>query len=138
MKPPTHRVRDLDEGRESGPGLLMVAPDASAPSRARKFVSHRIGLGERRVDDAVLATSELVSNAVEHGGDSELVAVRVFESDEIVRVEVAGGGSPPHLLSLRPNPDPASLRGRGLEIVTAVTDRAGSLTGAGVWFEIDR
>ncbi|MGH8911576.1 MAG: ATP-binding protein [Acidimicrobiia bacterium] len=100
-------------------------------------MSHRIGRCER-VDDAVLATSELVSNAVEHGGESKLVAVRVFESDEIVRVEVAGGEARPHLSSLRRHPDPARLRGRGLEIVSAVTDRAGSLTGPGVWFEIDR
>jgi anti-sigma regulatory factor (Ser/Thr protein kinase) len=84
----------------------------------------------------LLCTSEVVTNAVEHGAPPiELVVER---RDHHLRVEVHDG-SP-----LQPRvgaPDPQAHRGRGMLIVQQCADRWGvePVPGQGksVWFEID-
>lgn len=116
--------------------VLVVTPDSTAPGRSRAFVSSQVG-GWSRGDDAVLATSEVVSNAVEHGHPDRL-EVRLYDSGGTVRVEVEGGDLRLNVAAPRSAPSPTRFSGRGWEIIAAVTDRAGSLTDSGVWFEIDR
>lgn len=63
-------------------------------ARARLFVGQVLG-GCPAADDAVLLTSELVTNAITHtaSGTGGKVVVTVYRADTRVRVEVRDGGS---------------------------------------------
>lgn len=97
---------------------------ASAVREARRVTATVLGrwCGERRhVDDAVLVVSEVVTNAVRHGGGG--IWLRLFRLRRGVRVEVHDN-SPvePELLA------PAALaeRGRGMQIVARLATRWGT------------
>jgi anti-sigma regulatory factor (Ser/Thr protein kinase) len=85
----------------------------------------------------LLLTSELVSNAVRHGG-TRLVAIRCEAVPQHVRVEVFDEGS--GFVPQRRSPDRNSAGGWGLELVDELSSRWGlaDSRGARVWFEIDR
>ncbi len=109
---------------------------------ARRFVAE----GVCGVDDAdlrdivVLLASELVTNAVVHGGPHEPgatvgVAVQVLRHQ--VRVEVADAGAGRPTLG---NPGTDEPAGRGLVLVEALASRWGcdcAAVGKCVWFEVD-
>ncbi|MFL6177637.1 MAG: ATP-binding protein [Ornithinibacter sp.] len=118
---------------------LYLPSELAAVGAARRQVNALLStLPPEQLDDAILATSEVVTNAVLHGEGP--VRVRAWTGPHGVRVEVgdAGGGT------LRPgtavgNDEDA---GRGLFIVGAITTRWGALPavpgpGKTVWFEID-
>ena len=105
------------------------APDTSSISATRRFVR---GVVEPCIDDDArlgdidLATSELVTNAIEHGGDqSVLVAVDAGPQAVVVAVTSAVGATGFDGLAVErhgPQPVPAMRTGRGLAIVRAVSD----------------
>lgn len=106
--------------------------DSSAPGRARRLVSEALG-HHPRIDDILLATSELVTNVVRHGRDvthAELM-VNVDGSVKVGVRQRGGGFDRVHHLATDPH-------GRGLSIVEAVTDRWGVDDDGDllVWFEI--
>ena len=115
---------------------VVFAAGPRAPSSARRFVAATLAawgredLGER----ALLAVSELVTNAFLHGeGDIQLLV----SLGDVLRVEVhdAGAGLP-----VPRNFSPTSTTGRGLHLVGHMTDRWGTdagQQGKAVWFEID-
>lgn len=92
------------------------------------------------LDSALLATSELVTNAIVHGGRDVTMVVR--SSAGTIRVEVHDGGVES---DVRPSPGRGGQDdegGRGLYIVAAVADRWGTSDGSrppgkAVWFELD-
>jgi anti-sigma regulatory factor (Ser/Thr protein kinase) len=111
--------------------------DATATSvrAARRAVTDRLSslLDEERLDRAVLCTSEIVTNAIEHGAPP--IELRIAETDGTVRIEVLDN-SP--LLPRRARPRSTSIRGRGLLIVERSADRWGVdevADGKIVWFE---
>jgi anti-sigma regulatory factor (Ser/Thr protein kinase) len=125
--------------------LHLDIPDrAQAPSAARSALTtlnrslHLIS--EERLGDAQLLVSELVTNAIRHGGQAG-VAVRltVRASLETLRVEVTdcGAGFDPSRLAA---PSRERSGGWGLPIVAALAHRWGVKhdTHTTVWFEIDR
>lgn len=85
------------------------------------------------LDRVLLCTSEVVTNAIDHGAPP--IDLKVIRWPEAVRVEVSDG-SP-----LRPrvqDPEPTAIRGRGLLIVDQMSDRWGvdeEAHGKTVWFE---
>jgi anti-sigma regulatory factor (Ser/Thr protein kinase) len=86
-------------------------------------------------DDAVLAASELVSNAVVHG--QEPIVLTLERGVRRLRVAVSDGG-PSGPETRRPDANEES--GRGLTIVAAVAHRWGveaAPTGKLAWFELD-
>jgi len=94
---------------------------------------------------AVLLTSELVSNAVEHAGTDFDVVVAV--DDQVVRVEIHDGAAVSEALrdliaSPPVNADPSAPRGRGLFMVGSTAVRFGLIDkgedGKAVWFELHR
>ncbi|WP_290050613.1 ATP-binding protein [Amycolatopsis solani] len=103
----------------TAPLRVLLPADVTAPARARHEVRAALlglGVGERRQEDVLLATSELVTNAFEHG-----------ERPQRMELEYAGG-----LLTLRvydtgallPElraPSPAEARSRGLVLVQALS-----------------
>ena len=89
---------------------------------------------EHLVDDAHLVVSELVTNALLHGGGRAVV--RVLPAGDGVRAEVADGTRLPPVIG--PQSDRA-MTGRGLRLVRALADRWGvDVRGQGkvVWAEL--
>lgn len=115
-----------------------LTPEPVSVRRARRTVCRALGeaLLPDEMDELLLCTSEVVTNALEHG--AEPIELLVARGDHGVRVEVRDG-SP---LRPRPaNPSPSEIRGRGLLIVDRCADRWGVEPlgdgGKAVWFELD-
>jgi anti-sigma regulatory factor (Ser/Thr protein kinase) len=129
-----------DHGADTGMTTslsLSVLPEARSVGVVRRRLSAHFSMLTRAdLDDAVLAVSELITNAVLHGDGP--VEVRVSHRPGLLRVEVTDDGR------AVPLPRHAGLgdeRGRGLHIVDAVTSRWGvapkrSGRGKTVWFEV--
>lgn len=112
-------------------------PEPLAARAARRAVAELVGdlLHPDELDGLLLATSELVTNAVEHGAPPiELVVER---GPDRVRV-VVKDGSP-----LRPrhgSPAVTDVRGRGMMIVDRLANRWGVeelAAGKAVWVEVE-
>jgi anti-sigma regulatory factor (Ser/Thr protein kinase) len=107
-------------------------------SCARAFVGEVLG-GCPRLDEALLLTSELCTNALQHSksGNGGTFEVTVHHLARSLRVEVRDEGS-----STMPFPhafDDFSESGRGLEIVACLADRwgqNGDEFGRCVYFEL--
>lgn len=105
---------------------------------ARDFV-RGAARGCRALDEAVLLTSELCTNALVHtaSGDGGTFGVTVDHRGGWLRVEVNDGGSPS--VPAPQAADGMDEDGRGLAIVGLVADRwgqAGSTRGRSVFFEL--
>jgi anti-sigma regulatory factor (Ser/Thr protein kinase) len=116
---------------------LRLAPEPRSVRAARRTVQESVGdLSDDELDHLLLCTSEVVTNAVEHGAAP--IELHVARTADLVRVEVRDASPlPPRLRK----PTPEVLRGRGMLIVDRCADRWGvetrALTGKAVWFEID-
>jgi anti-sigma regulatory factor (Ser/Thr protein kinase) len=117
-----------------------VFPGAAGQvARARLFVGDVLD-GCPAADDAVLLTSELVTNAIAHtaSGMGGKVIVTVYRADTRVRVEVRDDGS-----DRAPVVHPAGEAresGFGLELVELIADRWGHCGGRRsrvVWFMLE-
>ena len=123
---------------ERRPALLTLPAHLHSVRAARQFVQARcadLGLRKERCDDALLLTSELVTNAVLHGR-SEVCVEIVRSSDGRVRVAVHDENSR-HPVPVAQDHD--ALDGRGLALVEAIADRWGvdeRPMGKAVWFEL--
>ncbi len=112
-----------------------------ARREVRRLLAGRMSAPD--LDAVLLATSELVNNALVHAAPAVgtgACEVTVWLADaDVVRVEVADAGD--HVVELPPPPPAAQLFGRGLNIVDTIVDRWGAerTAGAGkvVWFELD-
>jgi anti-sigma regulatory factor (Ser/Thr protein kinase) len=108
-----------------------------ARARVRELAATR--LGEARLADALLLTSEVVTNGLLHAGDDPATMWAGID-DRRLLVEVHdsgdGLGAGP---GRRPVPDPTRLGGRGLFLVDRLADRWGHRDRPRpvVWFEID-
>ncbi|CAM5434375.1 non-specific serine/threonine protein kinase OS=Streptomyces tendae OX=1932 GN=GUR47_05470 PE=3 SV=1 [Streptomyces tendae] len=90
---------------------------------ARRFAIDRaasLGLTGRRLQDAELAVSELITNSVVHGGGDGTVAVWA-EAGQVV-CEVRDAGRLTDLLVGRRPPERGQIGGRGLLLVHYVAD----------------
>lgn len=83
-------------------------------------IDARLGLVRPRLDDLALATAELTTNSVLHGGGSG--SLRVWAEDGYVVCEVRDRGRLTDLLAGRRPPSRAQQGGRGLLIVNLVAD----------------
>lgn len=118
---------------------VRLKGDASAPSRARRFVASCCEeLPTEARDVVLLLTSELVTNAVVHGEGDVLLEIHVDSGIVSVAVRDQGDGV------VRP----ASRfswpeTGHGLTLVRKLSDRWGveqtsGTSGKRVWFELER
>ena len=109
---------------------------------ARSLVAKALGDLSPRCDDAVLMTSELVTNAVLHTNSRRpggTVMITVLESAGGVRVEVADSGS--ELTAPVVRADVFTADGHGLFLVQSLADQWGYLrdeSGTTVWFWLAR
>lgn len=115
---------------------LPAAPTSGALARdVLRQLCAAADLSQDTCDTALLLTTELVTNAIEHGAAPAVLDASVL--DQAVRVAVADA-SPSS-----PEPRVASEfdeRGRGLFLVAALASRWGTEPrpgGKAVWFEMD-
>lgn len=97
-------------------------PDPTTAAAVRALVADTLcGCAEHLIDDAVLAASELATNAVLHAGSSFAVAVRCVGGRVTLAVADSGGGEP-----VVKEVDPSeAVGGRGMAIVASVAHRWG-------------
>ena len=117
--------RGCDVGLRSAADVrIPLAAGAVAPSAARRAVAEYVGptQGDEAIAPAVLAVSELVSNALQHVGDG-LLEIGVVDGE--VRLAVLDP-RPMAWPAVRPA-DPLADAGRGLGIVAAMA-RAWGIT----------
>jgi anti-sigma regulatory factor (Ser/Thr protein kinase) len=132
----------MRETRERPHELRLDLPAAHSAERMARSVLRRFALGEgvatKDVDTLEFVASELLSNAVDHGGGQRAMEesdrpgdVRmglVFTVDEKVwtlEVSDQGGGDPrdvEHLLSKTEPPDLEDERGRGFFLLVDLLD----------------
>ncbi len=114
------------------------AADPKSVMEARRFVLAQLPDAEAELRDAVsLMVSELATNAVLHARTEFVVCLEV--TDEWLRVEVIDQGS--EMPQRQPLPPPTAEHGRGLRIVSGLSDRWGidgtdDEPGKTVWFQI--
>jgi anti-sigma regulatory factor (Ser/Thr protein kinase) len=114
----------------------------SAPAQARRLVAGWIGgdLDRDTLYDIQVLVSELVTNAVRHGGGGEggRIALGVRMARERLRIDV--GDSGPGFERPRPPKARPEGGGNGLLLLEILTSRWDVSLGAGttVWFELDR
>ena len=108
------------------------ASELASVRASREFVRDCLEETGVDVDSAVLITSELATNAIEHAQSDYQIEVRV---DDVVRVELIN--DEPEMLPIMVEPHDG--RGRGLHLVEALASRWGTESSAGkkvVWFEL--
>ena len=130
-----HSIQPVIEGHFSPELESVVAARHMVVSAAQRW-----NLSDNVVEDAALATSELVSNVVFHAGTRLNVTVRRLGSglrlevrDGNTNLPTPGSNDPTDLLETR------SMTGRGLALIAAMADRWGADPEAGgkvVWAEI--
>jgi anti-sigma regulatory factor (Ser/Thr protein kinase) len=108
----------------------------TAPRRARAaFERFEHGLRAQRRTDAELMLSELVSNAVQYGGEGD-VSVTFERDDGLFRTEVVDQGDGLDAVLSDPG-DGRTPGGWGLPMVETLSDRWGAHGGSThVWFEL--
>jgi anti-sigma regulatory factor (Ser/Thr protein kinase) len=123
-------------------GACWLAGRPSSVGQAREFAASMLGRSWPGLDDVLLMTSEIASNAVRHtaSADASGFDVTVAVSEHGVRVEIAdkGSSSEPRITDAGGEPDLLTT-GRGLRLVDALADRwgyDGDELGRVVWFEV--
>ena len=110
---------------------LAAAPESAATARAIvREVAGEQGLDDRAIWDLMLATTEAVSNAVLHGqgcDETGAIRLRIQTTEDGVFIEVCDCGR----FTRRRVPTERSEGGRGIPIMSAVTDDFELLPGTG-------
>jgi serine/threonine-protein kinase RsbW len=114
-------------------------------AHARAFVAQALDDHCTSADTAVLLTSELVTNSLQHsdsGRDGATITITLIAIPGGIRAEVSdeGGATVPALHPGPPGSPELTLSGRGLQLVDMLAarwsysrDEAGTVT----WFELD-
>jgi anti-sigma regulatory factor (Ser/Thr protein kinase) len=121
--------------------LRLDLPAAHRPVRvARNVMRHFArmqGMVDREIEYLVLVTSELLANAIDHGGGEAaltetetssrmVMEFLLLETEWSLRVTDQGGGDPDQLRAMFASqeiPDTADDRGRGLFLLSQMVDR---------------
>jgi anti-sigma regulatory factor (Ser/Thr protein kinase) len=120
---------------------LRLSATLAAPSEARRAVAAALSdVPHRVLAELELLVTELVTNAVRHGGlgEGDAIELRVIQRGRVIRVEVAEGG-PGFDPATALIPDPEAIGGWGLLLVSRLASRWGVTRGAPnvAWFEMD-
>ncbi len=112
---------------------LASVPDS--PAMARSLVRAELtGCAESTITTAELMVSELVTNAVVHGGTP--IRIELEHGNRTLRATVTDGGTELPVLC---QPRKSAEHGRGLMIVSSLADEWGIVeneTGKSVWFSL--
>lgn len=117
---------------------VTLTAEGGSCARARQVVRDAAsswGLSEDLADDAQLVVTELVSNGIDHGEGLITLTVSRKTSGMLVEVHDESRKQP----QVRPV-DPSSARGRGMQLVQALSARWGTAPdrhGKVVWAELE-
>lgn len=117
----------------------MTLPREALADRVARRTVHDV-LGDApivSVRDALLLTSELVTNAIRHTTGEVLLTTYYWPEEARLRVEVADESD--HIPELPPRAHPGAVSGRGLRLVDDLATAWGSqvvLGGKCMWFEL--
>ncbi len=137
------RHTDIQQSTSAGQGAeqVRVLPDSMDAARvARQWLAHDVaGVPDELAGDAILLTSELVSNATRYGRPEVLVSVRVAPTS--LHVAVTDQASTMPVFPDRPA-GVTQQSGRGLFLVVSLATAWGvtphpSGSGKAVWFTLD-
>ena len=137
---PDQSIHTVNVQSAEAPALLrlVMRSDPNAPRLAREALGALDGIDPVR-DDAILVSSELVSNAVVHGGYApsgqiELIVQLLPNAILVTVIDSGGSGSTPAMREAN-YPGPGGL---GLRVVDALALRWGSVQrdGQQVWAEL--
>ena len=129
----------LDDSQRRSASLDLPA-ESTSPGVARSWVATALtdwGLDAELVENALLATNELVTNALLHARSGTHLELDLDDHRLLVLVSDSGMVATLH----QQHADPTAQRGRGLDLVDAITDAWGSdrtSRGTTVWFELAR
>ena len=131
------RQRRIDGRGNVHEALLPAVPDSVG--EARRQVAERVspGLTGRALDDLLLAVSEAVANAVQHGASDEAIRLSVESAGKQVRVSVTD--SSPRFVHAPGHPSAEHNGGWGLYLIETLASRWGierEDRQTHVWFEI--
>lgn len=134
-----HTVEDLAVMAGAGVVGSLIIPGLPEHVReARSFIAKALGELHPNLDNAVLLTSELVTNAVMHSHSrcyGGTITVLIMEAAGDVRIEVTDEGSDLSTPIVRG--DVYASDGHGLFLVQTISDQWGYIrddTGTTVWF----
>jgi anti-sigma regulatory factor (Ser/Thr protein kinase) len=125
-------------------GSLTIPGRAEHVAEARAFVGRTLGAEGAETDLAILLTSELVTNSIQHsrsGRNGGTITITLIAVPDGIRGEVIdeGGATDPMLSSSQAGPTVLAENGRGLQLVQMLSarwsfahDEAGTVT----WFEL--
>ncbi|WP_090012562.1 ATP-binding protein [Lentzea albidocapillata] len=117
---------------------VILTAEGGSCARARQVVREAAaswGLSEDLVDDAQLVVTELVSNGIDHGEGPITLTVSRKAGGMLVEVHDESSELP----QLRPV-DPSSPRGRGMQLVRALSVNWGTTPQSGgkvVWAQLE-
>jgi anti-sigma regulatory factor (Ser/Thr protein kinase) len=124
---------------EATPAAEIILPDEEhSARRARGFLTEAYCAAHhaRVLDEAQLLVSELVTNAVRHGGPPVRVRVSCEGDGPALHVRVSDGNPLP---PVRRDVAPEAEGGRGVALVDIISDRWGvehDAAGKTIWFVI--
>ncbi len=127
-------LAEVDDGVEMPSFRVQVGSDLSGVGRVRHEVAAVLedwGVEGEQQDGVLLSLSELLTNALLHG--KAPVEVRLRCGSRSLALEVHDGAT---VLPRRQRPEPGDEHGRGLQLVSAVSQRWGTrptVTGKAVW-----
>jgi anti-sigma regulatory factor (Ser/Thr protein kinase) len=123
--------------------VIPVDPSGGGPALARAAVTDILedsGMDQAQIQDAVLMTSELVTNGIRHARipPDETLELQVDLTPSAIRIEVADAGGNSTPIEVQPTANASG--GWGLYLVERLADRWGAIQNAAnvVWFEMDR
>lgn len=120
---PMAREPAMNPAAERGPETSAVLPGVPESARqARAVVTRALGQDHPAAPAAAACVSELAANAIVHtrsGQPGGMFTVSVHDGGDAVRITVTDAGSTARPRVRRPRP--ASIRGRGLAIVAALS-----------------
>jgi anti-sigma regulatory factor (Ser/Thr protein kinase) len=118
----------------------VTVPDAEAVADVRRLLRDLVGIDmpPHRRADALLATTELVTNSLLHAAGGPITVWAWLDANRL-RVEVHDGGDGIPANRGWDLPDGPVVGGRGLALVRMITDRCGHRASpwAMAWLEMD-
>lgn len=125
--------------RTAAASSLTVSRSPQSVRAARDFVGQQCiasGIGGDTLQTAILLTSEVVTNALLHGGSDAHITVTISRTRLHVEVRDASTSAPEIL-----DQGTDATHGRGLAIIDALATAWGTRAGARgkvVWFDLER
>jgi anti-sigma regulatory factor (Ser/Thr protein kinase) len=120
--------------------VMALQPTARSAGVARRFASSLLVDHDVEVREiVVLLVSEVVSNAIQHGGPHEpsaTVGLALDTRPDRIRIEVTDDGTGDPIIGIDA---PERCNGRGLRLVRSLASRSGCdrlSVGKTVWFEV--